>query len=880
MRNKALWGLLAVLLILPLAWIVYGQDGGIITDIEGPGLKITGINTATLPEATVAVNVVDAFGQYVPNLTVEDFNLTGELSQHARVVQVENVTDDDLPISVVLVIDTSSSMSGSPIVRARQAAIQFIDQLSEQDSVAILTFGSEIHTVQDFTTDKARLRQAIETFAVGGQTALYDGTATGLTTALNAPTERRTVILLSDGAEYGGTNTAGVVQPASDVSRAEILRLTAMSGAPIYTIGLGFGVDRSYLQEVASSTNAQFYESPTPDNLTEIYSQIAGLLRTQYILTLDAPLPNDGNEYEFSLQARTPYGLTNIDSARLRAPIPTPIIDLGALPTGEIIEETTLPIQILADDHPLEVQFNVLQAPDGVLDNVPLALNTISAEGGVYALHIAPRELLTGAYQAQLTVTDADGDQSSALLDFSIGALPTEFDVLGLPPDNRLQGTFTPDDALILGVDILYSQSAVRRVVVERDGVVLGESSEAPFRVVIPILDTFYLHMENNLSVIVETEDRQDAVDVLLSTSVRYPLTATPTPTATFTATFTPSPTPTPTFTPTLNVPATVQAHSLSIDSALGSLQSYSATQSAYVQATQVAQVQQDAQATTQAQFTLDAQERLDARATANAEATQIAEVTAQAQATLNFEATMIAEQTWAFEATLSAEQDATATQQAHLYMVETQIAQATVNSINTLDAQLLIDTIATIDAQSTATAHVMISTALAAQTESAERLIQLTLDAQSTIDSANALAIEQTAQVQATADAQTQATVDAQTTTQAQATLDVESTAIGATLAAQATSDAESTAIGATLSAQATADAGATQTADAITPTPSPTVTPEFTHTPITLIEVEAPASGTDFLAQVQPYLPLICGGGLAVILLFWLLSRRNKKA
>ena len=166
MRNKALWGLLAVLLILPLAWIVYGQDGGIITDIEGPGLKITGINTATLPEATVAVNVVDAFGQYVPNLTVEDFNLTGELSQHARVVQVENVTDDDLPISVVLVIDTSSSMSGSPIVRARQAAIQFIDQLSEQDSVAILTFGSEIHTVQDFTTDKARLRQAIETVAV------------------------------------------------------------------------------------------------------------------------------------------------------------------------------------------------------------------------------------------------------------------------------------------------------------------------------------------------------------------------------------------------------------------------------------------------------------------------------------------------------------------------------------------------------------------------------------------------------------------------------------------------------------------------------------------------------------------------------------------
>jgi VWFA-related protein len=886
-RNNRLWGLIAVLIILSLTWISYAQDGEIITEVDGPALKITGINTATLPDATVTVNVVDSFGQYIPNLTVDDFNLTGNLAEHARIVRVENVTDDDLPISVVLVIDTSSSMSGSPIARARQAAIQFVDQLGEQDSVAIITFDSEINTVQDFTSNKTLLRQAIETFPIGGQTALYDGTAVGLVYALTAPHERRTVILLSDGAEYGGTSADGVIQPASDVSRAEVLRTTAISGAPIYTIGLGFGVDRSYLQEVATSTNAQFYESPSPDNLTDIYSQIAGQLRTQYILTLDAPLPNDGGEYDFSLQANTPYGLTNIDSARLRAPIPTPIIDLVSIPDGEIIEETAVPIRILADDHPLDVQFNILQTPNGVLDNVPLVF---SGEGDHYTLNIRPRELLTGAYQTQVTVTDADGDQSTALLDFSIGALPTEFSVIGLPPDNVLQGIFTPDDALILGVDVVYSQSPIQRVVVERDGVVLGESAEAPFRVVIPVLETFYMAQgENNLSVIVETETRQDAVDVVLLTQVQLPPTPTPTATATPTPTFTPSPTLTP------NIPATVQAHSFSIDSALGSLQAHSATQSAYAQATQIAQAQLDTQATAQAQFTRDAQARLDARATANAQATMDAQSTAQAQATLDFEATAIAQQTAFFEATLSAEIQATATYEANLSATQTYIAQATANTVNTADAQLLIDTIATLDAQGTATSQAMLSTAIAAQTQSAERVIQLTADAQATTDTVNALLREQTAQAeltqavqltlsaQATQDApltlEAQQALDAQATADAQVTLDAESTVVGQTLEAQATADSESTAIGATLAVQATADAQATATANAVTPTPTPTLTPEFTSTPVTLIEVEAPSSSTSFLAQIQPYMIQICGVAFVLALLIFLWLRNRKR-
>lgn len=921
-RHKSFFGLLALLLILPLGLlIVYSQDGVITTVDDNPALKITGINTSTLPDAVVTVNVVDTYGQYIPNLTVDDFILSGELADYARIVRVENVTDDNLPISVVLVIDTSSSMSGSPIARARQAATQFVDQLGENDSVAIITFDSDIHTIQDFTTDKALLREAIDTFPIGGQTALYDGTAVGLIYGATAPTERRTVVLLSDGAEYGWTGEDGTIHPASETPREEILRAVSIENVPIYTIGLGFGADRTYLQDLATTTNAQFYESPTPDSLTEIYTQIAGILRTQYILTLDAPLPNDGQEYDLGLQAQTSYGLTNLDATTLRAPIPVPIIQLPAFPLDDLTDAVSLPITILADDHPLDVQLAITQSPDGEVATVPY---TWVEDGDVYTFSLEPRRLLYGGYQAQLTVTDANGDQATDVIDFSIGSIPSEFSVVGLPADNRIEGIFTADDTLPVSVDVAYSQKPVTRVSYQLNGLDLGETTEAPFINDIRVLAAFVGKTEEELSVTVYTEDRQDTLTIPLTLAVSPPPTPTMTPTHTPSLTPTPTPTFTPSPTPTLNIPATVEAQSPSIHSALGSLQSYSATQSAYVQETLIAESTAYAQATFNAQSTVDAQARFDARATANAEATQVFQATADAQATLDFEATNIAQQTQIFEATLSAELGATATYETNMIATETYIAQATTDAVNTADAQLLNETIATLDAQGTATAHAMLSTAQAAQTQSAERIIQVTADAQSTIDAVNEFFAVQTAtrEAQATLDGEAtavavqtsdaestaigltleaQATLDAQNavqtldaestviglTLEAQATLDAqnaiqtldaESTAIGLTLEAQATADRESTAIGATLEAQATADAGATQTAEAVTPTLSATITPEFTNTPVVLIEVETPTSGTNFLTQIEPYLVFICGGGLFLLLILLLLFRRNK--
>ena len=96
-----------------------------------------------------------------------DFTLTGDLVGVAQITNVENITDNNLPFAVVLAIDISTSMAGTPFANAKQAAHAFIENIGPNDPVAILTFGSHVDVVQDYTTDKSTLSAAIDALQRG-----------------------------------------------------------------------------------------------------------------------------------------------------------------------------------------------------------------------------------------------------------------------------------------------------------------------------------------------------------------------------------------------------------------------------------------------------------------------------------------------------------------------------------------------------------------------------------------------------------------------------------------------------------------------------------------------------------------------------------------
>ena len=68
---------------------------------------------------------------------------------------------------IVMLFDFSS-MQAAEQIRSKQAAIKFLTtQMTASDMVSIMTFGTELQTVQDFTSDRDLLTAAIDKFRIG-----------------------------------------------------------------------------------------------------------------------------------------------------------------------------------------------------------------------------------------------------------------------------------------------------------------------------------------------------------------------------------------------------------------------------------------------------------------------------------------------------------------------------------------------------------------------------------------------------------------------------------------------------------------------------------------------------------------------------------------
>src|SRR5262249_45613257 len=127
------------------------------------------------------------------------------------------------PIHVVLVMDSSGSMEGPAIARAREAARALVDGLADGDHLAVVTFDSQSRvlvpsTVLDAKT-RADARARVDARAARGPTAPAGGLQLGLAEAqrgyLGDGVNR--LVLLSDGLPNDEAPIAALVQQAASM---------------------------------------------------------------------------------------------------------------------------------------------------------------------------------------------------------------------------------------------------------------------------------------------------------------------------------------------------------------------------------------------------------------------------------------------------------------------------------------------------------------------------------------------------------------------------------------------------------------------------------------------------------------------------------------
>ena len=97
----------------------------------------------------LTVTVTDREGHHISGLDKRAFSIYDD-----RVAQqISFFSDSDTPVSLAIIFDTSDSMSGENINRARQALARFIETTHRQDEYFLISFSDRARLLLDRTRD-------------------------------------------------------------------------------------------------------------------------------------------------------------------------------------------------------------------------------------------------------------------------------------------------------------------------------------------------------------------------------------------------------------------------------------------------------------------------------------------------------------------------------------------------------------------------------------------------------------------------------------------------------------------------------------------------------------------------------------------------------
>ena len=182
----------------------------------------------------------------------------------------------------ILLIDASKSMVGKPIRGAMAAGRAFMVERAKDLPVAVIAFGPGQNILTDFTTDKHTLAVTVgKAPPLAEGTHIYDSLITAAKLAKDKGLERTTLVLLSDGTDFG-----------SKASLQEALDALKDANMRVLSVGLkSRQYDPRRLKAIATATGGSYAEATSPAALTSIFANISSQISNQYLVSYRSLLP-------------------------------------------------------------------------------------------------------------------------------------------------------------------------------------------------------------------------------------------------------------------------------------------------------------------------------------------------------------------------------------------------------------------------------------------------------------------------------------------------------------------------------------------------------------------------------------------------------------
>jgi Ca-activated chloride channel homolog len=224
----------------------------------------------------VPVTVADSRNHAVTGLEKQNF----ELFEDGQKQVIRSLSNEDAPISLGVILDTSNSMRNKLEVASR-SIVEFLKTANPLDDFFMIAFSDRPELLVDSTTSVDTVENRLFNVMPHGHTSLLDAIYMGVSKIHHSQHQRRALLIISD----GGDNR-------SRYTRSEIKRLVQEADVELYGIGIfdtvfttpEESVGKQLLEDVTQATGGRTFTIKDIRDLPETASRISLELRNQYVL--------------------------------------------------------------------------------------------------------------------------------------------------------------------------------------------------------------------------------------------------------------------------------------------------------------------------------------------------------------------------------------------------------------------------------------------------------------------------------------------------------------------------------------------------------------------------------------------------------------------
>lgn len=253
------------------------------------------------------LRVLSEFGAPIKGLQATDIEVWEDDAQiPAEELVINSLDTTGRGITAVLAIDASGTMRGEPFLKAREAAMAFVEQLRPEDRVAVLTFAEDINEVSRFSAQRAETRDALENLEIdlerSRHTLLYDGAFRAIDMIRTSPDipRRAFVILFSDGKDDG-----------SDRTREDVLReaMGREGDSHILNFAVGYarfgGAGLEEMRALAEGTGGEYQQAASVEDVGDFFDLVAKQMTQSYLVTYPSDMDGEPHNIRVTLAGKS-----------------------------------------------------------------------------------------------------------------------------------------------------------------------------------------------------------------------------------------------------------------------------------------------------------------------------------------------------------------------------------------------------------------------------------------------------------------------------------------------------------------------------------------------------------------------------------------------